>query len=168
MAAGAHLSIRKAVISEVDRLLEIFEAAKRFMRSTGNMEQWAGNYPQRSMIEAEIASGVCHVIEDEDGRAVGTFAMIPGDDPTYAYIEGEWKFDTPYVTIHRLASDGSHKGLGQLCFDYAMRVCGHVRVDTHRDNIPMQNLVTKCGFEYCGIIYLEDGNPRLAYEKQLS
>ena len=40
-----------------------------------------------------------------------------------------------------------------------------VRIDTHEDNIPMQNMIEKNGFKKCGIIYLLDGNKRLAYEK---
>ena len=43
---------------------------------------------------------------------------------------------------------------------------GNLRIDTHGDNIVMQNLLAKMGFQYCGIVYVEeDRNPRLAYEK---
>jgi hypothetical protein len=28
----------------------------------------------------------------------------------------------------------------------------------------MQHVVEKCGFSYCGIIYVEDGSPRRAYD----
>lgn len=49
-----------------------------------------------------------------------------------------------------------------------MRWCieqaGHVRIDTHRDNKTMQHVILKNGFEYCGIIYLKNGEQRLAYE----
>ena len=31
----------------------------------------------------------------------------------------------------------------------------------------MQHLLDKNGFTYCGIIYLDDGTERLAYQKQL-
>lgn len=40
-----------------------------------------------------------------------------------------------------------------------------VRVDTHSDNIPMQKTLDKSGYTKCGIVYLYDGVPRLAYEK---
>ena len=42
---------------------------------------------------------------------------------------------------------------------------GNVRVDTHKDNYVMQNMLKKLGYSYCGIIYLENGDPRLAYQK---
>ena len=47
------------------------------------------------------------------------------------------------------------------------KVCGNLKIDTHRDNRIMQHLLDKNGFTYCGIIYLDDGTERLAYQKQL-
>ena len=39
-------------------------------------------------------------------------------------------------------------------------------MDTHSDNIVMQNLLIKLGFRHCGTIFVyEDKFPRLAYEK---
>lgn len=158
------ISIRPAEMADLDRIMEVLDAAKAFMRSTGNMGQWINGYPSRDMMAGEITLGHCYVIEVEGRGITATFCMIKGDDPTYSYIEGSWLSDSPYVTIHRLGSDGSVKGMGKVCFDYAMDQGVNVRVDTHADNRPMQNLVTSYGFSYCGIIYLENGDPRLAYE----
>jgi RimJ/RimL family protein N-acetyltransferase len=41
---------------------------------------------------------------------------------------------------------------------------GNIRIDTHRDNTIMQHLLSKYGFQYCGIIYLANGDERLAYQ----
>ena len=41
----------------------------------------------------------------------------------------------------------------------------HIRIDTHEDNVVMQNLLKKLGFKFCGIIHLKNGDKRLAYEK---
>ena len=43
----------------------------------------------------------------------------------------------------------------------------NLKIDTHRDNYPMQKSLKKNGFEYCGIIYLADGNERLAFQKSI-
>ena len=43
-----------------------------------------------------------------------------------------------------------------------------IKVDTHENNIPMQSLLKKNGFEYCGVVYLEDGGKRVAFEKNFS
>ncbi|WP_455539180.1 hypothetical protein [Terrisporobacter sp.] len=40
-----------------------------------------------------------------------------------------------------------------------------IKIDTHEKNISMQNLLKKNNFEYCGIVYLEDGGKRVAFEK---
>ena len=71
-----------------------------------------------------------------------------------------------YRVVHRLAGDGSVKGIGSACLEWAFGQCGHLRIDTHGDNRVMQNLLKKSGFVYCGIIHVEeDDDPRLAYEK---
>ena len=88
-------------------------------------------------------------------------------EPTYQQIEnGKWIGNNAYGVVHRLAGDSSVKGIGKFCLDWAYQQCGHLRVDTHGDNIIMQNLLKKIGFTYCGTIYVAtDNSPRLAYEK---
>ena len=48
---------------------------------------------------------------------------------------------------------------------FAAGRCPHLRIDTHADNRPMRNHIAGAGFVYCGIIRVEDGSPRLAYER---
>jgi RimJ/RimL family protein N-acetyltransferase len=107
--------------------------------------------------------------EKGDSKVIGTFYFIQGNDiePTYREIEnGAWIDESSYGVVHRLASDGSEKGIGRYCLDWAFKQCGHLRVDTHTDNKVMQNLLTKNGFIKCGIIHVvEDNYPRYAYEK---
>ena len=40
-----------------------------------------------------------------------------------------------------------------------------LKIDTHEDNIGMQSLIKKLGYTYCGIIYTNYGDKRLAFEK---
>ena len=82
-----NLQIRKATLDDLDRLMEIFEEARRFMCRTGNPNQWINGYPQRELIQEEIEASHCYVCVTEDGRAVATFCFIQGPDPTYARIE---------------------------------------------------------------------------------
>ena len=49
-----NLQIRKATLDDLDRLMEIFEEARRFMCRTGNPNQWINGYPQRELIQEEI------------------------------------------------------------------------------------------------------------------
>ena len=85
---------------------------------------------------------------------------------TARHEDGAWRDPSPYGVVHRLAGDGSVRGTGAFCLDWAYRQCGHLRVDTHGDNRVLQNLLGKLGFVHCGTIYVEeDPYPRLAYEK---
>ena len=92
---------------------------------------------------------------------------IHAKDKKYTYIEdGTWLDDSPYGVVHHIASDGSVKGVGSTCIEWAYQQCGHLRIDTHGDNAVMQRLLEKLGFKHCGTIYIEeDDYPRLAFER---
>lgn len=154
--------IRRSVLADLDRLMEIYAIARQFQCDTGNPTQWIG-YPTRSLIEQDIRTGVSYVCE-ENGRTVGVFALFAGKDPTYGYIEGAWPNDLPYITIHRIASDGSCRGVARFCFDWCLKKHPRLRIDTHADNKVMQHILETYGFTKCGIIYLENGDPRIAYQ----
>ena len=156
--------IRHAAVQDVPAILRIYDAARAFMRRTGNLTQWSGGYPSEEIVRADIMHGVSYVLENEAGHLHAAFALIPGDDPTYAYIEGAWRDDSPYATIHRAGSDGTERGTFRTILAFARAQYEHLRADTHADNLPMQNCLTQNGFIYCGIIYLESGDPRRAYE----
>ena len=47
---------------------------------------------------------------------------------------------------------------------FAKERSGHLKIDTHADNLVMQNALSKEGFSRRGIIHLADGSPRIAYE----
>ena len=97
----------------------------------------------------------------------GGVAFILGADPTYKVIEdGQWLNDTlPYGTLHRLASAGESKGIGKAVVEWCLEHCESLRADTHADNKVMQHLLESEGFTRCGIIHVEDGTPRIAYQR---
>lgn len=163
------MEIRNSTEADFKRITEIYEYARKFMAENGNPNQWgATNWPPESLLHNDIACGKSYVCV-EKSRIVGTFFFEAGEDiePTYRQIEdGEWLGGGAYGVVHRLAGDGSIKGIGKFCLDWAYGQCGHLRVDTHGDNIVMQRLLEKTGFIHCGTIYVrEDNYPRLAYEK---
>lgn len=181
--------VRAAELSDLDRICEIYEAAKNYMRAHGNNVQWVGgDYPGRELLSGDIGKGQLFVVADasacgpcdgaeyaeeaglEAERIYGVFAFITGDDPTYAYIEGgAWNADGPYATVHRMGSSGEVKGVGACAFGWATEQCRakglNLRCDTHELNLTMQSLLKKQGFDYCGIIYEPDNTQRLAYQK---
>ena len=158
------MTIRSARPEDLPEILSVYEAARAFMRKNGNLHQWTGGYPQKALLEEDIAKGQLFVF-DTDGAVHAAFAFIPGADPTYAYIEGgQWLNDRPYGTIHRIGSDGTEKGIVRAALKFALTKTSEVRADTHADNFPMQRALEKCGFVRCGTIYLENGDPRIAYQ----
>ncbi|MCI6276921.1 MAG: N-acetyltransferase [Clostridium sp.] len=159
------MNIRNAVIEDIDRLMDIYAHGKEIQCKTGNPTQWLDGYPKKELIEKDILNGICYVVE-EDNNIIGVFAFIEGDDPTYKVItDGKWLNDRPYGTIHRIASSGEKKGVFDECVKWCFEKCGNLRIDTHENNKIMQKLIIRNGFEYCGQIRVEDGSPRMAYEK---
>ena len=156
--------IQKANLSQLPRIMEIYEKAQNFMALNGNPDQWGTAYPPEEMIRQDILDGKSYVnLEGDHIRAVFYFAVEA--DPTYGYIDGAWLNDAPYGVIHRIAVGDSGKGVAAECFDFVAQQCDNIRIDTHEKNIPMQRCLAKNGFTRCGIIYLEDGDPRIAYQK---
>ncbi len=162
------MKIRHTEASDLPAMRQIYARARKFMAETGNPIQWGDRWPPEDLLVEDIRIGRSYVCE-EDGEVVGTFVYIYGKDvdPTYLVIhDGAWKDPSAYGAVHRLAGSGTVPGVGAFCLDWAMEQSHHLRVDTHGDNKVMQRLLKKLGFEYCGIIYVEeDDEPRLAYEK---
>ena len=156
--------IRPAREEDLSAILSVLEAAKGIMRASGNLHQWKDGYPSRETILKDIRSGAGFVVVDEQ-EPVAYFAFLPSPEPTYSYIEGgSWPDDTePYHVIHRIGSlPGSH-GVFKSIMDWCHAQDPHLRIDTHRDNRIMQHCILQYGFRYCGIIYLANGDERLAY-----
>ncbi len=159
------MEIRKTTEADLERVMEIYAVARDFMAKTGNPNQWKTHKPQRALVENDIEKGQSYICLD-GGNIVGVLAFIPGEDPTYKVIyDGKWLSDEPYVVVHRIASSGEVKGTGTFMMKWAEGQFPHIRIDTHRDNKVMQNMLKKLGYTYCGIIHLEDGDERLAFEK---
>ncbi len=156
--------VRKAVFDDLGRIEEIYRCARQFMAETGNPSQWGNTHPPRQQLLEDIQQGNLYVIADE-ADVHGVFYFFIGEDPTYIEIfEGSWRSHSPYGTIHRIAGDGSG---GILCA--AVKFCetqiSHLRIDTHEDNKIMQHSVEKAGFQRRGTIFIQDGSPRIAYDR---
>lgn len=150
---------------DLPRIMEIYDIAKAYMRASGNPNQWNGAYPDPETLRTDIEKQRLYVYK-KDGRIHGVFMLLLEEEPTYAYIEGgSWREEIPYGTIHRLAGDGEVEGLFAKCVAFCEGKVKYLRADTHFDNHTMQHLLEKNGFERRGIIYLKNGDPRIAYQK---
>ena len=162
------MEIRKLTLDYFDRIEEIYAYAREFMRQTGNPNQWQDRFPTVEMTLRDIENGDLYgLFEGDELECV--FAYIFGHDPTYDYIfDGQWLDEEPYGVVHRIASSFNSKGAGRKSIEWALRQCGNLRIDTHEDNKPMQGVLKKIGFEYCGKILTHDGTERVAFQKKMN
>lgn len=159
------MTIRHAKREETDEIMRIYSRARAFMAENGNATQWV-NYPPRELLLSDIDREELYVCE-QGGAIAAVFMYSERPEPTYGYIDGAWQNDLPYGVVHRIASAGIVKGAGRHCLEWAIEKCKNLRIDTHRDNAPMQNLLNSLGFKYCGIIYLENNDERIAFQKTI-
>lgn len=158
-------SIRPATAEELPAIVPLYARARQFMRKAGNLHQWTGGYPSEAVLRGDIAKNRLYLCLECD-QILAVFCYFQDIDPTYLRIyEGQWLNDDPYGVIHRIAVSCPGKGIAKLCYDWALAQCGNLRIDTHRDNLPMQRSLEQYGFSRCGIIYLENGDERIAFHK---
>lgn len=160
------MQIVKATSKDLPEILAIYERARQFMFESGNPHQWKNTHPRKDMLVEDIKIGQLYLLKDND-EILGVFAFIAGDDVTYQYIEGKWLSNLPYGVIHRIASSGKEKGILREAVKFAFTQVNSVRIDTHEDNKKMQYLLEKEGFTNCGTIYLQNGEARIAYQKDI-
>lgn len=168
------MEFRKAKETDIKDIMNIIKQAQAYFKEHG-IDQWQNNYPNTETISNDVHNNNSYVLLKDD-KIVATVAVSFDGEKTYNSIyEGEWISNNEFAVIHRIAVDNTYKGLGlssqiiknveKLCL--SKEVCS-IKVDTHEENIPMQKLLKKNKFQYCGIIYLEDGSKRIAFEKILA
>ncbi len=175
------MKFQLAELKHLDRMCEIIDQAKAQLKSMG-LDQWQSGYPNRDTWLQDIKEG-CTYLAMEGDEVVGIFAFLTAPEASYVAIEGSWLTSNDankvsYSSLHRVCvADGSKgKGIAGKMMQKAFELTKEqgirsVRIDTHPGNIPMQRVIQKAGFTYCGKIYLvggeEAGALRLAYEKVL-
>ena len=162
-------TIRKSTMADLPTILNLRDQAREIMRGYGNTFQWPDGYPRDDMFRKDIELGGSHVMMDEAGNIVGTFALLPSPEVTYNVIyDGQWLDDEPYHVIHRIASTPGSHGVLDALLEYCETQVGNIRIDTHEANIIMRKGLEKLGYTYCGIIHLLNGDERLAFQKVIN
>jgi hypothetical protein len=157
------VNIRYTTTQDLEKVMSIYAYARIQMKKNGNPNQWGDFHPSVELIKTDINRHNSFVITEDD-EICGVFAFIIGNDPTYAIIEnGKWLNDEPYGVIHRVASSGRYTGV----MDFVLNYCEshNIRIDTHKDNTIMQHILESHHYTKCGTIYVDDGTPRIAYQK---
>ena len=154
------MNIRLANTSDTNRIFEIYEYARAYMKAHSNPNQWGDDRPEKSVTKDDIKNQRCYVMEDE-GHIFACFVFTIGFEKEY---EAKFPSKDKYGVIHRVASDGSKRGIVERIVDFAKGKVNLLRIDTHEDNKTMQKVIERQNFKRLGIIYLEDKSPRILYE----
>ncbi len=159
------MNIRRSTFDDIDAIEQIYASAREFMNKSGNPDQWGHTYPPREVICSDISEGCSYVVTDGDD-VVAVFYFRVGNDLTYERIfDGSWLSCEPYAVIHRVAVGKPGRGVAGAIFDYCFSKHPNLRIDTHRNNLPMQRALARAGFSMCGVIYLENGEERIAFQR---
>lgn len=162
---------RKTTIEDINKVIKIINQAKVYFKEM-KIDQWQDGYPNEEVIKKDITNNNSYVLE-KDGDIVATAMFAIERDINYDNIyDGKWLTENEYAVIHRIAVNNDYKGLKLAAeiVNNAVKICkknniGSIRIDTHENNISMQKFLENNGFKYCGVIYLEDKSPRIAFEK---
>lgn len=157
--------LRLATLEDIDTILFMYEAAKARLKESG-IDQWQQGYPNLQSVELDLENKALFVLE-RDHIVVASVMMTRVPEPTYQTIHGAWREARPYIVVHRFVTHPRilKQGVGASLFEAIQAQSeGYIRVDTHEDNVAMNQLLLKKGFHYCGIITLSDGSTRLAYD----
>ncbi len=163
---------RKAIESDIINIMKIIKQAQDYFKENG-IDQWQNNYPNTETINNDIKNGYAYVLEDDNGKIIGTVAVSFEGEKTYDIIyDGQWLSNDEYAVIHRMAVDNRYKGkaLSAVIIKHIEDIClskgvHSIKIDTHDENISMQRVIKKNNFKYCGIIYLDNKSKRIAFEK---
>lgn len=166
-----------ATPADLPEMWEIIQQAKAFMRRQ-SLPQWQKGDPTHEGLRADIEAGDARVLR-QNGRVLGTMALVFAPEESYAEIDGAWGLSVPYAALHRVAMHPDARGTGlasvflQAAEEEALqRSYGYIRIDTHEKNKPMQGLLAKNGYVRRGGLVLkngtEKGDARLAYDKILA
>ena len=162
---------RHATMHDLPQMQANYQRARELMAANGNPTQWGHEFPRETVVCDDIACQRTMLLVDTQGgheRILAQFALCPGEDPTYATIDGAWLDDDSYVTIHRICSSGLVRHAARDCIAWVLRHYGNVRVDTHPRNKAMQHVLETSGFARCGLIQLIDrptDTTRIAYQR---
>lgn len=156
--------VRRSQEKDINAIMKMYEKSRKYMKENGNPTQWGDTFPSLELVKKDILKDGYVVIENV--QIIGVFVLEENaHEHAYEVIDGNWLNEKPYAVIHRLATGGTHKGVGKFILEWCFKKFNNIRIDTHEDNIPMKNLLYKNGYKYCGKICYKDHGERIAYQK---
>jgi ribosomal protein S18 acetylase RimI-like enzyme len=170
------MEIREATYADLDQIWQLRLETTELLKSRG-IDQWQYVDPKIETFKKDIELHEFFIAE-ENKEIIGMISIKSGIEHTYDTIyEGQWNFNLPYLTIHRLAVKKSKLGsqVSKELLTYAEKhakkmTINYIRIDTHEKNKYAIRLFESFGYIHCGWILLVQAKgdlKRLAFDKIL-
>jgi len=149
--------IRLAKPLEIDEIMELISKCVQAMQASGS-DQWDERYPNKTVIEQDIARGTLFVCEE--GQAIAGILVLD-ENASEQYNEIKWKqTQGPHLIMHRLAVHPQIQGKGiatkliTFAEAYAVRN-GYtsIRLDTYAKNTKALKIYPRLGYDHRGEIH---------------
>jgi GNAT superfamily N-acetyltransferase len=146
--------IKLAEFKDLQNISDLAVKVRDNMKSQG-LQQWPGDYPNYNNFLSDYNNKGLYIYL-EDNEIIASITILHENEKPYRELK--WHREKAIV-IHRILVDPlkQKKGIGKRLFEFAINLGKEnnyqsIKVDTHPDNIKMQNLIKKMGFEYIGFL----------------
>ena len=171
------MKIVQATLDDLDQIWNLRLETTELLKQR-DIDQWQHKDPTQEIFIKDILNKEFYVAKDDSGLILGMMSLKEGIEFTYNIIyDGSWRFNVPYLTIHRLAVKRSLLGtnVAKQLMEYSEMIAlklntPYIRIDTHKKNKYAIRLFESFGYVYCGWINLvqDKGDiKRLAFDKKV-
>jgi len=170
------MNLRLSTTADVPEIMILINDAKTYLASQ-SIDQWQNGYPNAEQVENDIKNKESYVLVNDENKVMATAMFTTKKEPTYKVIDGSWieNENKPYGVVHRMAIKSAFRKFGLATFmfhEFHLQLLEKniksLKIDTHEENLGMQSLIKKLGYQYCGIIYTNYNAKRMAFEKVIS
>ncbi|MFD3158394.1 GNAT family N-acetyltransferase [Haloimpatiens sp. FM7330] len=165
------MKIVKALNEDLSNIMLLISSAVKKMNMEGSY-QWDNCYPNEEVISTDIKENSLYILKDGENY-LGIIVL--NEEQPVEYKDVNWENSIGNIlVIHRMAVNPLYQGQGiakklmQFTEEFALKNNYlSIRTDTYIENIKMQSLFTKCGYNKTGSVFFNNGKqkPFLCYEK---
>ena len=87
------MKVIQATGKDLNEIVRILQKGRQLQVDSGNLNQWAADYPNPTIIEQDIAKGYSYLMLDEEDEILAVFCLMEEEEPTYQEIDGAWLDD---------------------------------------------------------------------------
>ena len=153
------MKIRKAKISDLSKIMEMYSSCVKGMIKSG-VDQWDENYPNAEIISSDLKSETYYVAENK-GHIIGGINIDQNQDNTYLDIDWEDQSNS-FLVVHRLAIKEEYLGkkIGKKLMLFAEQLIREkglksIRLDTYSGNPKAMEFYKRLGYIELGTIDLK-------------